>query len=557
MVTVEKIRELIDHSDKEKLLCFYTQRKKKIHQYLRGYLKEKLDHPYHKFLLNTQLGRKRVWIYMNSVEEALRGNVEAFFTDQEIIGYLRALEGYNVYDVLGFTVSFKKALWRVIREYNSNHRKKDSYLDIDDMTILHQVSDCSYYLLSRSFMETSKQIITRHSKQLQALQRYAAENVSIFEEEKIWAYATQGLYEIFDLYGTFLVANDSETDLPRLDNVHMIGLQVSRDLLNKLIKRIDPYFQTLAINSKDRVSRWEDAFKKDHYKIICKPIKNRNEKFLGLLFVHDQSRPFLFSEFDADLLQQFAYFTASVLTNCRMALELGYSQRELGELAGRLISIQEKERKKISADVHDTIAQALSGIGYKALLCQEIANRDLPGLNHELNRLTEDINKALKQSRQLIQMLRPPVLDEIGIIPALKNLINSFSKEVEMDIRYSLPREITINPDKGISLYRILQESLQNIKKHSSAKSVCVYLRINDKKEISLDVIDDGKGFDITRKKASKIHQGFGLLIMRERAKDMGGKIRIESRNGEGCKIHLTIPRLDDRDEYRYQSNSR
>jgi signal transduction histidine kinase len=545
MGIIENIKDLVDHSDKDKLLGFYAQKKKKLHHYLRANLKEKRSHPYHRFLLDTRLGRKRVWIYLNSVEDALRGNVETFFTDQKLIGYLRALEGYSVNDILGFMIVFKRALWRVIKEYNSNNRNKKNPLAIEDMSVLHQLSDCSYYLLSRSFMETSKQIIDRQAKQLQALQRYSAEIVSIFEEEKIWTFATHGVYDIFNLYGTVLVANENESDLHGWASVQMVGSRISREIQNKLIKRITSQFQTQTIDSNGNLTQFRDIFKEDFYKIICKAIKSRNGKILGFLFVHDQDRHFLLTDFDAGILEHFVYFTASVLANCHMTRELGHNQVELAELAGRLITIQEEERKKISADVHDTIAQALSGIGYKAILCRKIAKRDLSRLDFELNRLTHDVNEALKRTRQLIHIIRPPVLDEIGIIPALKKLINNFNEEVDMDISYYFPAEIRINPDKKISLFRILQEALQNIKKHSTAKSVRVCLRATNDNGVFLDVVDDGKGFEIKKRKESGINKGLGILIMRERARDMGGKIKIESKVGEGCRVSLALPIVD------------
>lgn len=539
MFNIENIQQLIEHGDVSKVLPFYANYKDRIQYHLRKILRQQPPTRYLSFLLDDPLGRQRVWIYIVSVEDALRGKAEVFFKDQEEIGYLRALEGYKVDDVLGFTVAYKTALWTTIQEYNSNG---SDILDTHDIKILNQLADCSYCLLSRSFVATSNKIITNHSNLLQALQQYAADVVSVFEEQKIWAYATQGIYEIYGLYGTFLVTNEEDYNLASLKGMHMIGLQVSQSLLKKLCEQVTLDTGALAIDISDSVVSLNDHSHDDSYRIICKPIKNRHDRFLGLLFIHDQDRPFRFSRFHIDLLQQFSYFTGAVLSNCRMAMEIAYNQKELRDLAGRLISIQEQERKEIAAEIHDTITQALTGIGYNAVLCQEIANKDKNRLDSELNRLVDKVNEALKQSRQISHNLRPPLLDDMGILPALKSLIHNFNKTVGCEIRYSFPPKLSVNQEIGVSLFRILQEVLQNIKKHARATQISVSLKIDDTQTLYLKVDDNGQGFNLSRKKTATKNPELGLRIMQERAEDLGGKLSITSRLGRGCHIILTVP---------------
>jgi len=551
MVNIEKIQDLIKHADISKVLPFYTNNKDRILYHLREILKQQPPRKYFSFLLDDQLGRQRVWIYINSVEDALRGRVDVFFKDQEEIGYLRALEGYKIDDVLGFTVAFKTALWLMILEHNS---KGKNILNTNDIRILCELTDCSSYLLSRSFMVTSNKIITKHSKLLQALHQYAADVVSVFEEQKIWAFATQGIYEIYGLYGTFLVINDEDYNLAGPKGMHMIGLQVSQILLKKLCAAITIDTDALAIDLSDTIIPLNDYLDETQYKIICKPIKNRYDKFLGMLFIHDQNRVFGFSRYDFDLLQQFSYFTGAVLSNCRMATEIACNQREMSDLAGRLISIQEEERKEIAAEVHDTITQALTGIGYKAILCQEILNKDKERLDRELNQLVEKVNEALQQSRQISHNLRPPLLDDMGILPALKNLISNFSKTVDCEIRYSFPSDLNINKKIEVSLYRILQEALQNIKKHSQPTQVSVSLSVDNSDTLCLKVDDDGQGFNFSSRKKELKHPELGLRIMRERAEDLGGKLHISSRSGQGCHLTLTVPRKENHYEKMHQN---
>ena len=554
MINIENIQQLIELGDVSKVLPFYTSHKDRIQYHLRKILKQQPPTRYLSFLLDDPLGRQRVWIYIVSVEEALRGKAEVFFKDQEEIGYLRALEGYKVDDVLGFTVAYKTALWSTIQEYNSSG---SDILDTHDIRILSQLTDCSYYLLSRSFMATSNKIITNHSKLLQALQQYAADVVSVFEEQKIWAYATQGICEIYGLYGTFLVANEEDYNLASLKGMHMIGLQVSQSLLKKLCEQVALDTDALAVDISDTVVSLNDHTHDDRYRIICKPIKTRHDRFLGLIFIHDHDQLFKFSRFHIDLLQQFSYFTGAVLSNCRMTMESAYNQKELRDLAGRLISIQEQERKEIAAEVHDTITQALTGIGYNAVLCQEIANKDKNRLDSELNRLVDKVNKALRQSRQISHNLRPPLLDDMGTLPALKSLINNFNKTVDCEIRYSFPPKLSVNQKIGVSLFRILQEALRNIKKHARATQISVSLKIDDTQTLYLQVDDNGQGFNLSSKKTATKHPELGLRIMRERAEDLGGKLSITSRLGQGCHIILTVPLKVNHNEKMYQNFSR
>jgi two-component system sensor histidine kinase DegS len=170
-------------------------------------------------------------------------------------------------------------------------------------------------------------------------------------------------------------------------------------------------------------------------------------------------------------------------------------------------------------------------------------HKDLHRLDKELDELIILINTGLQESRQIISNLRPYMLDDIGIIAALKKLLNTFKTSTGVELIFSSPEKIKLDSDKGIALFRILQESLSNIKKHSSATRVRVSLDVNVKSGLCLQVHDNGKGFRPGQKR--KKLSGMGLLIMRERVEALNGNFAVHSRPAEGCTISATIPLRD------------
>src|SRR3989339_425920 len=529
MVDIEEIKKIIELSNPSKLRNFFSAYKEQLYDVQCKLLSNEQPTAYINFLLNDPEGQDRIRFFIDSIETALKGHIEVFFNDQKQIGAVRALEGYRLRDVLGFTINFKEALHVVIQK----------------------LLDCSYFLLSVSFVKTRDEIIERNKDQLYRLQHYAAEVVSIFEEDKICSYASQGVFEIYGLYGTFAMLPSRDNDRP-FENIKLIGLQIPINLVNRVSSRITPYVKTLAIDSNENIIPFEECTPNKPLGFICQPIHDLHNLLMGVLIVHNQGNLFSFTKFDGDLLNQFCYFTGAVLSNSIIATILVEKKEELRNLAGQLISFQEFERKEIASDIHDTLTQALTGMGYKALLCHEVMHKDPNRLNKELNELIALINKGLQESRQIISNLRPYMLDDIGMVAAFKKLLNDFKTITGIELFFSSPDKIAINSNKSIALFRILQESLNNIKKHSHATKVRVSLDVSAKKGLCLQIHDNGNGFIPWQRKRMVQGSGMGLLIMRERIKELDGKFDVFSRPMEGCKISVTIPLSDRSRNVRY-----
>jgi len=542
MLDFNTFHQVLREDNAPKLLYFFRCHREQIHGYLRECIRSEPPTLYREFVLNHADGQERVRVYLDCFETALSGNVEAFFEDQRRIGYSRAMEGYDLNDVYGYTVAFKDALWRASREYNASKQDPADRLSNDDIFTLNKLLDGAYYLLSLSFLETRDEIITRHRDQLQALQRFAAGVVSVFEEEKIWAQTTQGVYDVFGLNGTCLLISAETAADVSCRTSRMIGLQVAQRDLDRILKEIYRFPKPVAVHRDNVIVRFSDSMETDLFRFVASPILNRESKLKGVLCVHDQGRTFRFSKFDRNLFYQFSYFTGAVSSNARMVSEIAEKQADLRNLTKRLISVQEEERKKIAADIHDALTQALTGIGYKALYCMEIAERDVDRLHRELELLTETINDALRQSRHIIRNLRPHILDDIGVTPAIRNLIKEFGQKFGIEAHFSYPEALAIKPDKGIALFRILQEALHNTRRHAGATAVDVAMSIEQDGCLLMTVKDNGRGFTRRQKNRQRRQPGLGLLTMRERAEDIGGHFEVDASPGNGCRILVKVP---------------
>jgi signal transduction histidine kinase len=201
----------------------------------------------------------------------------------------------------------------------------------------------------------------------------------------------------------------------------------------------------------------------------------------------------------------------------------------------RLLEIQERERQLISYEIHDGIAQYLAG-AIMHFQAWEAALGDHPGVAelHEGMRL---LRAAADESRRLIGGLRPPALDELGIVEAIESLVADARVEVPMiEFRHELPGP-RLPSALETTIFRIVQESLSNIRKHAAASSASVAItRSGDL--VTIRVADDGQGFDPEAVPAER----FGLEGIRQRSRLFGGRCRIDSAPGRGTIVEAALP---------------
>jgi signal transduction histidine kinase len=211
------------------------------------------------------------------------------------------------------------------------------------------------------------------------------------------------------------------------------------------------------------------------------------------------------------------------------------SQRAITEAT---IRGQEKEREQLGAELHDNINQILA----TSRLYLEHAVSVNPIKEELINKSREFIGQAIEEIRRLSKTLLPPTLEDLGLIPCLNELVETISITglLYIEKQWEDFDEHILQKEQKLTIYRILQEQMNNIIKHAAAKQVTVSLRLiqeSDNKVVELLVKDDGKGFDSTKKRT-----GVGLRNIVSRAELFGGTVNIQSEPGHGCEMKVVFP---------------
>ncbi|MGQ9625509.1 MAG: PAS domain S-box protein [Anaerolineae bacterium] len=209
----------------------------------------------------------------------------------------------------------------------------------------------------------------------------------------------------------------------------------------------------------------------------------------------------------------------------------------------QITKAQEEERKRIARELHDDTAQALIALS-RRLDALDIFREQLP--EPAIQRL-EDLHKlsenALQNVRRFIQDLRPPVLDDLGLLPALEGLVSELTAQDELGAEFKVEGESRrLSPEAELILYRIIQEALSNIRRHSQASKVAVSVEFYDTR-VRITVNDNGKGFEQPDKLGDLAAMGkLGLLGMHERARLLNGTLTIRSEPGQGTTVVVDVP---------------
>ncbi len=212
--------------------------------------------------------------------------------------------------------------------------------------------------------------------------------------------------------------------------------------------------------------------------------------------------------------------------------------------ATKIIKAQEDERQRVARDIHDGPAQTMYNVVLKTELCEKLIEKDINKTKIELKNLKEIMSKCLHDTRRIIYDLRPMSLDDLGLIPTIENCITEHEKENNIKIEFNNNGIFEeINPAITVTIFRIIQEALNNIKKHAKAYNVTINLFIAQK-ALSLIIYDDGIGFklDDLNNKSHGTNSGFGLISIKERVELLEGIYKIQSDIGRGTRISVQVP---------------
>jgi signal transduction histidine kinase len=266
------------------------------------------------------------------------------------------------------------------------------------------------------------------------------------------------------------------------------------------------------------------------------PIRG-SDRLLGLLALGQRQGGERFSAEDLGILRVVARHSAAAIENIQLLREVRMHAEEVEKLHRQLLHAREDERKFLARELHDEAIQALVGLNYR------LAQSGEGEIQVEVRRIVEDL-------RGMIRTLRPPALDNFGLVTAVRSHLRELGEageesaridlQIEGDAERWLPEEIQL------CLYRVLQEALVNVEKHASARHVQVILDIQPQ-HVRLEILDDGLGFRVPQHLGSLLeYDHFGLVGLRERLELVHGSLQIQSSPGEGTRLAATVPLPED-----------
>jgi len=219
------------------------------------------------------------------------------------------------------------------------------------------------------------------------------------------------------------------------------------------------------------------------------------------------------------------------------------SEQRLRSLSSQLIKAQEKERSRLSKELHDELGQALALLKHRVLSVQKNLSEGHPSLSRDCEQTGLYIDQIIESVRRLSRELSPSILQDLGLSSALRWLIENFAKQYAFETLFEIDDiDHLFSEEAQTNLYRISQEALTNIVKHAEASHVSFIVKKNQN-TVSFVIEDDGKGLDVNSiRTGHSPERGLGLDTMEERARMLGALLEIRGREGAGTRIALTIP---------------
>jgi signal transduction histidine kinase len=237
-----------------------------------------------------------------------------------------------------------------------------------------------------------------------------------------------------------------------------------------------------------------------------------------------------FSTSDLRLLDDLARSAGAAVHSVRLTLDIGRARE-------RLVAAREEERRRIRRDLHDGLGPTLAGIGMRAELAAHLAAHDPAAAEQTLNQLTTEVKNALAEIRRLVDGLRPPSLDERGLVGAIQAQAERLGPQPAFSIAASGPLP-DLPAAVEVAAYRIAVEAMTNAARHADAHEcrVAVGVSGDGPPTLSVEITDDGTGLP------AAIRPGIGLASMRERAVEVGGSIDFRAREGGGTTVTAHLP---------------
>jgi signal transduction histidine kinase len=261
-----------------------------------------------------------------------------------------------------------------------------------------------------------------------------------------------------------------------------------------------------------------------------------NDKVIGVLIIGFE-KPYQWLPTELELFRAVADRSALAIDRARMTDALREREMRIVELSGHLLKAQEEERKRISRELHDETGQALMVIRlYLGMLDGTVKTRIGKA---KIGELLAVVDRTIEGIRRIIGRLSPLVLQELGLVSAIRKEAKDLAKTAGVQSRVAISDDVgRLDPVIETAIYRVVQESLHNVAKHAQAHNVNIQMD-REGEVLKLVIEDDGTGI---RAVSNPMRPSFGMAGMQERVATLGGQMKVVSRKGEGTKISVTVP---------------
>ena len=374
---------------------------------------------------------------------------------------------------------------------------------------------------------------TRWSRQLESLHEIVRSMVGEIELDRLLQLVCLRVRELIGARIAFVALADRDGDLEiaAIESVEagaesLLGHQLSRDLSK--VGRVLQRRQSARIDSlldDPEVAQDEARAIKARTGLYVPLVAGGSA--LGVIAVHDKlGGDARFSDEDLRLVEIFG---------ARAAVAVSLSERVARDTVRRVVDAQESERRRLALELHDETGQALTSIllGVSSIRAAQ-SDEEAEHAEADVRSL---VVQALQDVRALAVELRPAALDDFGLVPALERLGETFSERSGIETVVQANVQERLSPEVEITLYRVVQEALTNVVKHSGAEHVSIVIS-NREGSVAATIDDDGRGFD----NADVRQDALGLLGMRERLALVGGTLEVESSAGSGTTIAAQVP---------------
>ncbi|MCC6242770.1 MAG: GAF domain-containing sensor histidine kinase [Gemmatimonadaceae bacterium] len=271
--------------------------------------------------------------------------------------------------------------------------------------------------------------------------------------------------------------------------------------------------------------------------VAALPITAANRLVGALVMAGDVRNPF--TALDDDFLLALGQQVGAALEQFELDRELAERTRALEHLSARMVRQHEDERRRLSRELHDETAQVFSAV---KMQLEALRSNVVPSAAPRVDRLSQLVDQGIASIRQVTSDLRPSLLDDLGLLPALRSLVTDFVDRSGLHVTLIAPTQLPpLPPDADLAVFRALQEALSNVARHAAGSSVVVEVAPRGQ-ELTVIVRDTGKGFPLGRDGKMREPDGrMGLTGMRERLHAVGGSVEVGN-SATGAEVTLRVP---------------